>query len=98
MTVVVTTPESTMPFATVAATLMEMKAPTKFRIAATPTAIFGFSAPVAIVVARGAAPGPARGATAAPRGGIAHPGGAGRAEGRRASPAGDRAGHAKAGP
>jgi hypothetical protein len=30
---------------------MEMKAPTKFRTAATPTAIFGFNAPVAIEVA-----------------------------------------------
>src|SRR3954463_6944052 len=40
-----------MPLATVAATVMEMKAPTKFSTAAMPTAIFGFSAPVAIVVA-----------------------------------------------
>src|SRR3954447_16506847 len=40
-----------MPLATVAATVMEMKAPTKFSTAATPTATFGFSAPVAIVVA-----------------------------------------------
>ena len=40
-----------MPLATVAATVIEMKAPTKFRTAATPTATFGFSAPVAIVVA-----------------------------------------------
>ena len=48
-----TTPASTMPFATVAATVIEMNAPAKFRTAATPTAIRGLSAPVAIVVARG---------------------------------------------
>src|SRR5690349_21078614 len=47
----VTTPASTIPLATVAATVIEMKAPTKLRIAATPTATFGFSAPVAMVVA-----------------------------------------------
>ena len=41
----------TMPLATVAATESEMNAPTKFRIAATVTATFGGSAPVAIVVA-----------------------------------------------
>ena len=41
----------TMPLATVAATSREMKAPTKFRTAATATAIFGRSAPVAMVVA-----------------------------------------------
>src|SRR4051794_18446868 len=46
ITVVVTTPPSTMPLATVAATVIEMKAPTKFRTAATPTATFGFRAPV----------------------------------------------------
>ena len=40
-----------MPLATVAATVIEMKAPTKFSTAAMPTAIRGFSAPVAIVVA-----------------------------------------------
>ena len=51
ITVVVTTPASTMPFATVAATVIEMKAPAKFSIAAMPTATRGFSAPVAIVVA-----------------------------------------------
>ena len=51
ITVVVTTPASTIPLATVAATVIEMNAPTKFRIAATPTATFGFSAPVAMVVA-----------------------------------------------
>src|SRR3954470_21250799 len=49
--VVVMTPASTMPLATVAATVIEMKAPAKLRIAATPTATFGFSAPVAMVVA-----------------------------------------------
>src|SRR5262245_26873977 len=51
ITVGVTTPASTMPLATVAATVIEMNAPAKLRIAAMPTAIFGFSAPVAIVVA-----------------------------------------------
>src|SRR5690242_1066135 len=40
----VTTPASTIPLATVAATVIEMKAPTKLRIAATPTATFGLSA------------------------------------------------------
>src|ERR1700754_2314348 len=49
--VVVTTSASTMPVATVAATVIEMKAPPKFSSAATPTATFGLSAPVAIVVA-----------------------------------------------
>ena len=47
----VMTSASTIPPAIVAATLSEMKAPTKFRIAAIVTATFGFSAPVAIVVA-----------------------------------------------
>src|SRR5215831_7066326 len=42
---------STIPPAIVAATLSEMNAPTKFRIAAIVTATFGRSAPVAIVVA-----------------------------------------------
>src|SRR5262245_59235135 len=51
ITVVVMAPASTIPFATVAATLIEMNAPTKFRAPAMPTAILGFSAPVAIVVA-----------------------------------------------
>ena len=41
----------TIPSATVAATLSEMNAPTKFRIAAIVTATRGLSAPVAIVVA-----------------------------------------------
>ena len=50
-TVGVIAPASTIPPATVAATLSEMKAPTKFRIAAMVTATCGFSAPVAIVVA-----------------------------------------------
>ena len=50
MIVGVTAPASTIPLATVAATVIEMNAPAKFRIAATPTAIFGFSAPVAMVV------------------------------------------------
>ena len=50
-TVAVIAPASTMPPATVAATLSEMNAPTKFRIAAMVTATFGLSAPVAIVVA-----------------------------------------------
>src|SRR3954468_20886625 len=49
--VVVMTPASTMPLATVGATVIEMNAPAKLRIAATPTATFGFSAPVAMVVA-----------------------------------------------
>ena len=51
MTAGVTTSASTIPPATVAATSSEMNAPTKFRIAAIVTAIFGCSAPVAIVVA-----------------------------------------------
>jgi hypothetical protein len=42
---------STMSSAIVAATFSEMKAPTKFSSAASPTAIFGFSAFVAIDVA-----------------------------------------------
>ena len=50
-TVGVIAPASTMPPATVAATLSEMNAPTKFRIAAIVTATLGLSAPVAIVVA-----------------------------------------------
>jgi hypothetical protein len=44
-------PASTIPPATVAATLSEMNAPTKFRMAAIVTAMRGFSAPVAMVVA-----------------------------------------------
>ena len=44
-------PASTIPPATVAATLSEMNAPMKFRIAAIVTATLGLSAPVAIVVA-----------------------------------------------
>jgi hypothetical protein len=51
ITVVVTIPASTMPLATVAATLIEMKAPAKFRIAATVTAVRGASARVEIDVA-----------------------------------------------
>src|SRR4051812_27592507 len=51
MTVVVTMPAFTIPWATVAATEIEMNAPAKFRMAATPTAMRGLSAPVAIVVA-----------------------------------------------
>jgi hypothetical protein len=47
----VTSAWSTMPFAIVAATVTEMKAPTKFRTAARPTAMRGGSARVAIVVA-----------------------------------------------
>src|SRR6185437_1320110 len=47
----VTAVDSTIPSATVAATESEMKAPTKLRTAAMPTATFGGSAPVAIVVA-----------------------------------------------
>src|SRR5262245_10775564 len=50
-TVGVIAPASTIPPAMVAATLSEMNAPTKFRIAAIVTATFGLSAPVAIVVA-----------------------------------------------
>jgi hypothetical protein len=50
-TVGVMTSASTMPPATVAATSSEMNAPTKLRIAAMATATFGFSAPVAMVVA-----------------------------------------------
>ena len=49
--VVVTTSLSTMPLATVAATSSEMKAPTKFRTAAIPTAAFGDIARVEIDVA-----------------------------------------------
>ncbi len=41
----------TIPFAIVAATLIEMNAPAKFRQADRTTATFGFSAPVAIEVA-----------------------------------------------
>ena len=51
MTVVDTTPASTMPFATVAATCSEMKAPTKLRIAANVTASRGDMARVEIEVA-----------------------------------------------
>src|SRR5215469_16481909 len=47
----VTSAWSTIPLAIVAATVTEMKAPTKFRIAARPTAVLGGSARVAIVVA-----------------------------------------------
>ncbi len=50
-TVVVTTSASTMPEATVAATSSEMNAPTKFRIAAMPTARRGDIARVEIDVA-----------------------------------------------
>src|SRR4051812_25010352 len=49
--VMVIAPESTMPFAIVAATACEMKAPTKLRIAAMPTAVRGGSARVEIDVA-----------------------------------------------
>ena len=49
--VIVIAPESTMPFAIVAATACEMKAPTKLRIAAMPTAVRGGSARVDIEVA-----------------------------------------------
>src|SRR3954464_11739054 len=49
--VVVTTSASTIPFATVAATVIEMKAPAKLSTAATVTATRGLKAPVAIVVA-----------------------------------------------
>src|SRR3954470_23876465 len=45
ITVGVTTPASTMPLATVAATVIEMNAPAKLRPAATPTTTLGFSAP-----------------------------------------------------
>ena len=51
ITVVVTRSASTIPPATVAATLIEMKAPTKFRIAESVTAVFGASARVEIDVA-----------------------------------------------
>jgi hypothetical protein len=51
MTAVVIAPASTMPSAIVAATFTEMNAPTKLSSAAITTAIFGVSAPVAIVVA-----------------------------------------------
>src|SRR4051794_40269254 len=44
----VTMPWSTMPFAIVAATLTERNAPTKFRVAATPTATRGGRARVAM--------------------------------------------------
>ncbi len=44
-------PWSTIPLAIVAATLIERKAPTKFRLAASPSAALGGSARVAIVVA-----------------------------------------------
>jgi hypothetical protein len=50
-TVGVIAPASTIPPATVAATFNEINAPTQFRIAATPTASFGRSAPVAMLVA-----------------------------------------------
>src|SRR3954447_913131 len=50
-TVGVIAPASTIPPAIVAATLSDMKAPAKFRIAAMVTATRGGSAPVAIVVA-----------------------------------------------
>src|SRR3954467_5463272 len=49
--VIVIAPESTIPFAIVAATACEMKAPTKLRIAAMPTAVRGGSARVEIEVA-----------------------------------------------
>src|SRR3954453_14583967 len=45
----VTTSALTIPLAPVAATVIEMKAPTKFRLAAMPTPTRGLSAPVAIV-------------------------------------------------
>ena len=51
ITVVVTSSASTMPLATVAATFSEMNAPTKFRIAASVTAVRGASARVEIDVA-----------------------------------------------
>ena len=51
MTVVVTMSASTMPLAIVAATLREMNAPAKFRIAASVTAVRGASARVEIDVA-----------------------------------------------
>src|SRR3954465_8942159 len=51
ITVGVTAPASTIPLATVAALVIDMNAPAKLRIAAMPTAMRGFSAPVAIVVA-----------------------------------------------
>src|SRR3954471_19393104 len=51
ITVNVISPESTMPLAIVAATCSERNAPTKFRIAAPPTATFGGSARVEIEVA-----------------------------------------------
>ncbi len=51
ITVVVIRSALTMPLAIVAATLIEMKAPTKFRIADRPTAVFGASARVEIDVA-----------------------------------------------
>src|SRR5262249_10650971 len=51
ITVGVMAPELTMPVAAVAATLIEMSAPTKLSAPAIPTAIFGLSAPVAMVVA-----------------------------------------------
>ena len=50
-TVGVIAPASTIPPAIVAATFIEMNAPTKFRIAAIVTATLGGSAPVAMVVA-----------------------------------------------
>src|SRR5436190_21955001 len=53
--VIVIAPESTMPFAIVAATACEMKAPTKLRIAAVPTAVRGGSARVDIEVAASSA-------------------------------------------
>jgi hypothetical protein len=49
--VLVTSSASTMPPATVAATSSEMKAPAKFRIAASVTAVFGASARVEMEVA-----------------------------------------------
>ena len=51
ITVVVMSSASTIPPATVAATLIEMNAPTKFRIADSVTAVFGASARVEIDVA-----------------------------------------------
>src|SRR4051812_48400861 len=50
-TVGVIAPASTIPPATIAATFSEMNAPTKFRQAASVTAMRGASAPVAMVVA-----------------------------------------------
>src|SRR5688572_11983448 len=50
ITVVVTRSALTMPLATVAATLIEMNAPTKFRIADSVTAVFGARARVEIEV------------------------------------------------